>query len=95
MILTPPDTSALPPDEVAKAWKTAQDFEAMALGALLQPMFDTAHAGQGAFGGGNGEEQFRPMLVTEIARSIAAHGGVGIAAPVFAQIIRMQEQTSS
>ncbi len=56
----------------------------MALGQMLQPMFDTVDTAHGAFGGGDGEQAFRPMLVTEIAKQLAAHGGLGLARPVFA-----------
>jgi len=31
------------------------------------------------------------MLVQEIAKQIAAHGGLGLAAPVYASMLRAQE----
>ncbi|MGE0223244.1 MAG: rod-binding protein [Acetobacteraceae bacterium] len=63
----------------------------MAIGALLQPMFDTLDVKSSPFGGGAGEEAFRPMLVQEMAKKIAAGGGLGLAAPIYAQMLRMQE----
>ena len=33
------------------------------------------------------------MLVDAIGKQIASHGGLGIAAPVFAAMLRAQEQT--
>lgn len=75
----------------AAAARTARDFEAMALGALLQPMFEGLAKG-GPFGGGTGEEMWRPMLVNEFARAIAEGGGLGIAEAVMRQMITMQEQ---
>jgi Rod binding domain-containing protein len=83
--------TSLPADQVAKAAKAAQDFEAMALGQMLAPMFDTVDTAHGAFGGGAGEEAFRPMLVNEMAKHVAAHGGLGLAAPTLAQMLRTQE----
>jgi Rod binding domain-containing protein len=80
-----------PPDP-AKIAKAAQDFEAMAIGQLLQPMFDTLNAGGGAFGGGAGEEAWKPLLVQEYAKQIAAHGGIGLAGPVYEAMLRMQER---
>ena len=71
--------------------RTAREFEAMALGALLQPMFEGLGAG-GAFGGGAGEEMWRPMLVNEFARAVAEGGGLGLGDAVMREMITMQEQ---
>jgi len=72
-------------------WQAAKAFEAMALGQLLQPMFDTVDASQGAFGGGAAEAAWRPMLVDALGRQIATHGGLGLAEPVYAAMLRAQE----
>lgn len=82
----------LPPEQVAKLAKAAQEFEATVLGQLLQPIFDTVNTAHGPFGGGAGEEQWKPMLVNEMAKGVAARGGFGIARDALAQMIRMQEQ---
>jgi flagellar protein FlgJ len=79
------------PAQVAKLRQAAQDFEAMALGQLLQPMFSTVDMAHGVFGGGAGEAAVQPMLVDALAKNIAAHGGLGLAAPVFASMLRSQE----
>jgi Rod binding domain-containing protein len=75
----------------AKVAKSAHDFEAMAIGQLLQPMFDTVNTAHGEFGGGAGEEAWKPMLVQEFAKQIANHGGLGLARPVYDAMMRMQE----
>jgi flagellar protein FlgJ len=75
----------------AKIAKSARDFEAMAIGQLLQPMFDTVNTAKSAFGGGAGEEAWKPMLVQEFAKQIAAHGGLGLAKPVYDEMLRIQE----
>jgi peptidoglycan hydrolase FlgJ len=80
--------------DLAKITKSAQDFEAMAIGQLLQPMFDTVDTAHSAFGGQAGEEAWKPMMVQEIARNIAAHGGLGLAKPVYDAMLRMQEAKS-
>jgi len=90
----PPYTSALPPAQVAKLWQSAQDFEGMAIGQLLQPMFDTVDTAHSAFGGGEAEGAWRPMLVDAIGTQMAANGGIGLAAPVFNAMLRAQEATS-
>ena len=43
------------------------------------------------FGGGAGEEAWKPMLVQEFAKQIANHGGLGLAKPVYDAMMRMQE----
>jgi flagellar protein FlgJ len=85
--------STLPPAQTAKLWKAAHDFEAMAIGQLLQPMFDTVDSAHGAFGGGEAEATWRPMLVDAIGRQMAAHGGIGLATPVFNAMLRAQERS--
>jgi peptidoglycan hydrolase FlgJ len=86
-------TVSRPPPSADRAAiaKSAHDFEAMAIGQLLQPMFDTVTPTKGGFGGGPGEEAWKPMLVQEFAKQIAAHGGLGLAKPVYDAMIRMQK----
>ncbi len=81
--------TAQPDPRTAKA---AREFEAMALGALLQPMFQGLGSG-GFFGGGSAEAMWRPMLVNEIARAIAESGGLGIGELVMRQLAMLQEQS--
>lgn len=87
--------TTLPAADVARAAKAARDFEAMAIGQLLQPMFDTVDLSKTPFGGGAGEEAFKPMMVTEMAKAVAAHGGLGLSAPILAQMLRTQESRAS
>ena len=74
--------------------KSAHDFEAMAIGQLLQPMFDTVDSTRGPIGGGAGEEAWKPMLVQEFAKQIARHGGLGLAKPIYDAMLRMQGNQS-
>ncbi len=76
--------------DTSKIAKSARDFEAMAIGQLLQPMFDTVKSEKSEFGGGSGEEAWKPVLVQELAKQIAAHGGLGLAKPVYDAMQRMQ-----
>lgn len=80
-----------PSADPAKVAKAARDFEAMAIGQLLQPMFDTVDTAHDPFGGGAGEEAWKPMLVQEFARQIASHGGLGLAGPIYDAMMRVQE----
>jgi peptidoglycan hydrolase FlgJ len=79
------------PADPAKIAKSAHDFEAMAIGQLLQPMFDTVDTAHDTFGGGPGEEAWKPMLVQEFAKQIEAHGGLGLAKPIYDAMLRIQE----
>jgi Rod binding domain-containing protein len=80
------------PDKIAKMRQSASDFEAMALSEMLQPMFKTVDMSKGMFGGGAGEATWQPMLVDEMAKTIARAGGLGIGDAIFRQMLRTQEQ---
>ncbi len=87
----PAIVTTLAPGQVQKAWKAAQEFEAMTLGQFLKPMFDTVDLSAGPLGGGEAETQWKPMMVDAVAKQMAHAGGIGLAAPVFRQMIHMQE----
>jgi Rod binding domain-containing protein len=91
----PPQTLPLPPADTAardpKIWQAAQNFEAMAIGQMLAPMFDTVDVAHSKFGGGEAEAAWRPMLVDAIGKQMAAHGGFGLAQPIYAAMLRAQE----
>jgi flagellar protein FlgJ len=84
----------LTPAQIEKTRQSAQDFEAMALGEMLKPMFNTVDTSKGLFGGGVGEATWKPMMVDEMAKSIAQNGGVGIADEVLKEMLRIQEATN-
>lgn len=74
-----------------RIWAAAKKFEAMAIGQLLAPMFDTVDTAHSLFGGGDAESSWKPMLVEAIGKQIEAHGGLGLAQPVYAAMLRAQE----
>ena len=80
----------LSPAQIAGVRQSAQNFEAMAIGQLLQPMFNTVDTSKGMFGGGVGETTWKPMMVDEMAKAMAKNGGIGIADAVFKEMLRMQ-----
>ena len=84
--VAPPQAGEQIPPEIRRV---AEEFEAMALGELLRPMFEALKT-DGLGGGGFGEEMFRPMLVEQYAQSIAKSGGVGLADAIVAELVRMQ-----
>ena len=90
-VYTAPAGASLPPEQRQKIAAAAQQFEAVALGQLLAPMFDTVDGSKGPFGGGEAEQAWKPMLVSELARNVASHGGLGLARPIMDQMMRLQE----
>jgi Rod binding domain-containing protein len=68
--------------------RVAQEFEAQALAALLQPMFQGLDT-KAPFGGGPAEAQWRPMLVDAIAKDLAKAGGLGIGEAVLRELTRL------
>ena len=75
----------------ADAQVAGRKFEAMFISQMLKPMFDTLPT-DGMFGGGQGEEMFRSMLVDNYAKDMANHGnGIGIANSVARTLLRAQE----
>lgn len=67
----------------------AREFEGVMLGQLVKSMMDTV--GDAEFGGGAGESAFKGFLSEQIGASMAAGGGIGLAAPVQAELLRRQE----
>jgi flagellar protein FlgJ len=94
MRLAPPIGVAANP-WAAKAWKTAQDFEAQFLKSMLEQAFQGLD-GEGPLGSaGPGAEAWRGFLIEEHARSIAARGGVGVAGDVYRTIVQLQGRTTN
>ena len=90
-----PAGATLPPEQRQKFEKAAQDFEAMAIGQLLSPMFQTIDHSKTMFGGGDGEQSWRPMWISALAKQMAANGGIGLAKPIMQQMLQMQENKNA
>ena len=73
-----------------KARKTAEEFEAVFLTQMLQPMFQGIKP-EAPFGGGNSEAMWRSMQIEEYGKAITKAGGIGIADAVYKEIIKLQE----
>ena len=83
-----PDISSA--KNMKQARKIAQDFEAVFLGQMLQPMFQNIETAE-PFGGGTSEKMWKAMQVEEYGKAIANSGGIGLADAVFKEIIKAQE----
>ena len=63
----------------AVATKTAKEFESVFISQFLGSMFSGIST-DGPFGGGEGEEMFRSMMIDQYGKSIEQRGGFGLAA---------------
>ena len=77
-------------ENISQARKVAEEFEAVFLGQMLQPMFNNIEAAE-PFGGSSSEKMWRTMQVEEYGKAIAKSGGVGLADAVFREILKTQE----
>ncbi|MEK9723483.1 MAG: rod-binding protein [Rhodospirillaceae bacterium] len=85
---------AMPNMQAAKTHKqareTAEQFEAVFLAQMLQPMFADIKPEE-PFGGGSSEAMWRSMQIEEYGKAIAKAGGIGIADAVYKEMIKLQE----
>ena len=83
-----------PPPAIPRAGtgaaKIAREFEGVFAGQVAKIMMESAEM-DGDFTGGSGESMFRGILAEQIGNRIAQGRGLGVAAAVEAQIVRMQE----
>ena len=56
---------------------------------MMEPMFQGLKT-DGMFGGGQGEQVFRSLMIQEAGKDIARSGGIGIADQVYREILRMK-----
>jgi flagellar protein FlgJ len=69
--------------------QTAQKFESSFLSVMLQQMFAGTDT-PAPFGGGPGEQMFKSFLTEAMANKMTASGGIGIAASVQREMLKMQ-----
>ena len=75
----------------AQIHSTAQKFEASFLSVMLNEMFDKDDDGvDKAFTGGTGAKMFQSMLAEAMADKMVKNGGVGLAASVQREMLKMQ-----
>lgn len=85
-----PAESRVPPEKQAQMRKAANEFEAMFIGQMMTPIFDSIEVDE-TFGGGHGESMFRSMLTTEYSKQVQQRGGFGLADQVYRELLRAQE----
>ena len=70
--------------------KAAKEFEGQFVSQMLTQMWQGIET-DGYFGGGNGEEMFRGLMINEYGKQIAQSGKLGIADNVRNAMLKMQE----
>ena len=69
--------------------QTSEKFEASFLSIMLQQMFEGTEQAA-PFGGGPGEQMFKSFMTEAMANKMVKTGGVGIAANVQREMLKMQ-----
>lgn len=81
--------TALHDRQRAAARKAAEDFESVFVSQMMEPMFQGLKT-DGMFGGGQGEQVFRSLMIQEVGKEISKAGGIGISDAVYGEMLRMQ-----
>jgi flagellar protein FlgJ len=79
-----------PTNDPIAAKKAAIAFEGVFVTQFLGEMFSGIST-DGPFGGGQGEEMFRSLMIDEYGKQIAAQGGFGLSDAVQRQLLKAQE----
>jgi peptidoglycan hydrolase FlgJ len=85
-VATPGRTS-----DPAVARKVAQQFEGTFITQFLSQMFSGIST-DGPFGGGQGEEMFRSLMMDEYGKQFEAQGGFGLAPAIERELLKFQEK---
>jgi len=73
----------------AQITKTADSFETSFLSNMLGEMFEGVET-EAPFGGGEGEQAFKSFLMDAMAKQMTKAGGIGVAAAVQREMLKMQ-----
>lgn len=74
-----------------RAKEQAKEFEAVFLNTMLKQMFSGVGKEGAEYGGGQAEGTWRGLQVEEYSKTIAANGGIGLAADIERQLLGLQE----
>jgi len=73
--------------------KTAKDFESSFLSVMVGEMFEGVNTTESTFSGGQGEQMFKSFMSDAIAKQVSRSGGIGIAATVQKEMLKLQGLT--
>jgi flagellar protein FlgJ len=92
--MTAPVNAPQPTANSGAAGKAAKEFESVFISQFLGSMFSGIKT-DGMFGGGQGEEMFRSLMVDQYAQAVQQRGGFGLAASVQSQLLKHQEAAAA
>lgn len=78
------------PARMAQIDKTAKEYEAGFVSAMLESMFAGIKTNK-MFGGGSAEDMYRSLMTQEYGKAVAQRGTLGIADTIKREMLRMQE----
>ena len=76
--------------DAAKAAYVSKEYESVFISQFLGSMFQGIST-DGPFGGGQGEEMFRSMMVDQYAKGLTQRGGFGLASAMQAELMKHQQ----
>jgi len=76
--------------DAAKAAAVSKEYESVFISQFLGSMFSGIKT-DGPFGGGQGEEMFRSMMVDQYAKGLTQRGGFGLASHMQAELLKHQQ----
>ncbi|MET0606029.1 MAG: rod-binding protein [Beijerinckiaceae bacterium] len=90
-----PGLNGLDPKTDARLKKTARDFESMFLENMVDKMFGSLGEDGPLGADGAGGDVWRSMLAKEHAQSLTRAGGIGMAASVYGELVKIQAQATA
>ncbi len=79
------------PQNIKQIEAASRDFEAMFVSEMVSCMFEGVETDP-MFGGGNGEEMFKSLLINEYGKLISQGPGIGITSEVKRAMIEIQQK---
>jgi Rod binding domain-containing protein len=77
-------------DTLAAAKKAGKDYESVFISEFMGQMFNGIST-DGPFGGGQGEQMFRSLMLDQYGKQIASRGGFGLSDAITKQLLSHQE----
>ncbi len=77
----------------AKAAWAAKEYESVFVSQFLSSMFSGIQT-DGMFGGGQGEEMFRSLMIDQYSKGLQARGGFGLATNMQAELLKHQQDAA-
>ena len=90
-----PGANGLDPKLDVKLKKQAAEFESMFLETMTDRMYGSLGEDGPLGAGGAGGDVWRSMLAKEHAQSLSRGGGIGMAASVYGELVKIQARATS